>query len=63
MDGGRLRSGCERSQGRRVFEWKKAASFNLPSDFKLDAVEADPRGSDKLWTFTDYSYGGERSKA
>jgi len=37
---------------------KKAASFNLPPDFKLDAVDADPRGSDKLWTFTDYSHGG-----
>jgi hypothetical protein len=46
--------------GRRVavsVNGAKPVDFDLPADFKLAVIEADPDGADKVWTFTDYSNG------
>jgi hypothetical protein len=39
------------------FNGKKAADIELPKDFEMKVIKLDPKGSDKVWSFSDYASG------
>jgi hypothetical protein len=36
---------------------KKAANIELPKDFKLEVIDSQAKDADKVWSFSNYSFG------